>query len=382
MISIKYKIKRIKCDWSSLYLASLFFVVLNAPSLKAFMPSMGINVAPLFLMLLYAIVKGNSGLDKARKLYILLLTMFFALLFLSGLFHGVKSFSYIFLLKYLVVWVSMVVSALLVTKKSVEYFLFIVVFFGVIMAFLVLRKSGDISDLNYLQIGHPIAISLIVTSVFFFKSQVSFFKLILLLFIGYLFLALMSLYGRSPILFPIIVLVLLPILKVFWDNKFLFLVVISFVFISGRIVANLILFSLPEHISNRVLRMIENPGDEPRFELWGRALDYIYLNPFGYGLESSWHLLGYTPHNFILEVLLSSGIVGLVPYLVLLMIWFYLGLKSLNCGAFAVAIFGASLYYFLRFQVGGAIGSSYDFFILILLTISYSGFSRKECVGS
>lgn len=157
--------------------------------------------------------------------------------------------------------------------------------------------------------------------------------------------------------------------------------VISFVFISGRIVANLILFSLPEHISNRVLRMIENPGDEPRFELWGRALDYIYLNPFGYGLESSWHLLGYTPHNFILEVLLSSGIVGLVPYLVLLMIWFYLGLKSLNCGAFAVAIFGASLYYFCVFKLEGRLGVRMIFYSYTFNDI-LQWFSRKECVGS
>lgn len=375
---INFNSFRLMCGNGSLYLAFVFFVILNAPSIKNFIPTEVMNILPFCMMLTYILAKRDFSfhVDKVRLLYMLFLSAFFIMLFGIGFLNSLESFSFLFLIKYLTIWFTMMLAALVVTKKSIEYFVHITILWGAFMAFSVITGFFDLSRIHYLQIGHPIAISLIVSTVFFFTSR-SFMFRVLLAFSIYLSLtALMSLYGRSPLIFPIIVLLLLLMYKVFLTNKMIVIVLVSSMFIVGSVVYNWFLSVLPRHIVDRLVSMFENADEEPRFELWGRTLDYILQNPFGYGLEASWHLVGYTPHNFILEILLSSGFLGLIPYLALLAIWFYLGLMIFKMGTFAIAIFGASLYYFLRFQVGGEIGSSYDFFILLLLSISYINFSR------
>lgn len=366
--------------YSSLYLAIVFIIILYSPSIKNFIPTMAINVLPFFMLIVYILVKPGFTvkLDGTIMSYILLLSLFFILLFLIGLFNSLESFSFLFLLKYLTIWFTMILAALVVTKQSIEYFLYLAIIWGGFMAISVITGFFDLSRIHYLQIGHPIAITLIVSAVFFYSTRSVLSKFLFLSLIFLALTALTSLYGRSPLIFPCIVLSILLMCKVFVSNKVIFVALSTITFTISGFVYNWFLSILPKHIVDRMISMTESFDEEPRFQLWSRALDFILQNPFGYGLESSWRLVGYTPHNFILEILLSSGFLGLIPFIALLVIWLSLGLYIFKIGKFAIAIFGASLYYFLRFQVGGEISSSYDFFILLLLSIFYINVSKKS----
>lgn len=362
------------------YIGISLFFILNGPSIKNFVPTEAFNVLPLLMLLLYILIlkKVKYKLEHNNKMYILLVYIFFMYLFFYGLFNSMESFNIKFFTKYLVIATTMILSALLITKKSIEYFIYLSLFWALFMAFAVVSKKISLSNINYLQIGHPIAVGVIISSIALLKKkQYMYLKMINILLLFYFFSALSSLYGRSPLLFPLVVLFMLFILYLYIKNKLIFISVMAIIWISAIVVYQWILTILPKHIVDRILKMSESSGEEPRFQLWERSFEFIVQNPMGYGLESSWHLVGYTPHNFMLEVLLSSGVIGLLPFLALLILWFLLGMKSYQLNNTAVAVFGISLYYFFRFQIGGEIGSSYDFFIAILLSISYITFKLK-----
>lgn len=361
---------------SSMTLALAFFLTLNAPTVKNFIPSNTVNILPLLIILGMLAFKSIKPvrLHGARALFVTTLILFFGSLLATGLFHSMESFTFLDLFKYVNILVTLIMVALVAEQLSIVYFVRITVLWGVFLAFSVKTEYVDVSNLNYLQLGHPIALGLIVSTVFIF-SQRSIMKKVALVIIGvFLLSALMSMYGRSPLLFPLAVLGFIGTAKLLFRHRLgllLFLPTSVAVYaFSAPITYNL----LPEHIRDRLTRLMNNPTNEPRFELWVEALAFISESPlFGHGLEAAWHLLGYTPHNFFLEVALTAGVLALFPYIVGLLLWVRKGMRILNATSdtTATALLGASLYYFLRFQIGGAIGSSYDFFILMLLVIVF-----------
>lgn len=53
--------------------------------------------------------------------------------------------------------------------------------------------------------------------------------------------------------------------------------------------------------------------------IWAEALDLFSRNPlYGWGINSSEKLIGVNPHNTVLEMAVSCGAVGLIPYILLL----------------------------------------------------------------
>jgi O-antigen ligase len=94
-------------------------------------------------------------------------------------------------------------------------------------------------------------------------------------------------------------------------------------------------------------------------------------------LESSWGLIGYTPHNLYLETLLSSGVFGLLPLILMVMVWLNLVFKIKQLWAMSFAMVGISLYFLMRTQIGVAIGSSYDFFTAMMIAIFCLSTNRK-----
>ena len=122
-------------------------------------------------------------------------------------------------------------------------------------------------------------------------------------------------------------------------------------------------------LSDRFLRLFFRSQDEPRYKLWINSLEFIEKNPFGYELESSWGLIGYTPHNLYLETLLSSGVFGLSPLILMVMVWLNLVFKIKQLWAMSFAMVGISVYFLMRTQIGMAIGSSYDFFTAMMIAV-------------
>lgn len=90
---------------------------------------------------------------------------------------------------------------------------------------------------------------------------------------------------------------------------------------------NYILLLLPEDIAVRftIQDVVETRGTR-RLDIWIATLQAIGNEPykllFGFGTGSSIPTLGFATHNFILQLLLETGLVGTVLFLEFLWIWF------------------------------------------------------------
>jgi len=356
-------------------------MVLNAPSIKNFIPSEAVNVFPLLLFLLFFLTQINLKLsvNKELKLTIICVFIFFTYLLLYGLFMSLDSFSLFTLIKYIVIMATVILATLLANRNNIRAFLYICLIWGLFMAFAVIIEQISLARLHYLQIGHPVAIAVIISGVFYFKNDNISNKILFISISIFCLFTLSTLYGRSPFLFSLIVILSLCLLYLHRYKKSIFVIAITLLSLLFVTAYNVIISILPQHIGIRVLSLLE--GENNRYELWSSSIQYIIENPFGYGLESSWHLIGYYPHNFMLEIMLSSGIVGLIPVLCIFILFFNAGVKSVSLNVSAVAIFGVGLYYFFRSLIGVSIDSSYDLLITISLAIAYISYQQRALKG-
>ncbi|PML75584.1 hypothetical protein [Enterovibrio norvegicus] len=356
---------------SDFFISFSAFLTLNLPTVKYFVKLEAFNVIPVLILMFVALIKGKVKIKYGRSLgLITLILVFFVSLLIYGIFSN-KSFDLFYLTKYLVIVLNCVLVYFLFNKYCLEVFLKLNLYWGAGLALLYQLSMIDMNVINYLQLGHPVAASLIISiiSLINFRSIRPFNITSSILIILVTMLCLLGLYGRSPLLFPIFVVVSYILAAAFRKNPLIGGGVSFFVLVFTVYIAEFLLDNLPPQIQYRLMDIDQNFAEEPRIITWLDAISHISINPFGYGPEASLHLLGYVPHNFLIESGISLGIIGMF----LVLIIYAIILFSINI-SFAQetshkVIACITLYYFFRYQIGGAIGSSYDLLILALVLV-------------
>lgn len=126
------------------------------------------------------------------------------------------------------------------------------------------------------------------------------------------------------------------------------------------------LFSLNEEI---------NSGSSVRLDMWVRGLETFYQNPiFGSTLDSRFY--NSYPHNIIIEILISTGILGIVPFLYFLFFIFKrisIIIKQNSEEAWLIVIFAQSL---MQNMFSGSIYNASWFAIGAGLIIGYSKYFK------
>lgn len=347
------------------------FFMLNLPTIKYFVPTEILNIFPLCILSMLMLVSKRLPKRTLVDMVIMsLMCVYFVTLLVYGIFEN-YSFNYFYLSKYLVILFTTGLIYVLYDSESLDSFLSYNLVWGGLISVLYLLGFIDMSRINYLQVGHPMACTLIISVISIFcGKKLNFSSFIYCIFCCVVSLAsLLSLYGRSPLIFPIVVIVIFISVSLFQRNKLIGIVIIisSIVILGGAI--NTILNMLPPQLQYRLTNIEDTMSEEPRLITWGKAIDYISSNLIGYGPESSVKLLGYVPHNFLLESGISIGLFGIVLVLLIFLIIVWYIIKSFILQKRFKILAGITLYYFMRYQIGGAIGSSYDFFVISFILV-------------
>jgi hypothetical protein len=175
------------------------------------------------------------------------------------------------------------------------------------------RLSGN-STLNPITIGN-IAVTSIIINIIVYKSQIFLIKKVQIaffIFIGLIILIFSS--SRGPIL-GLLVTLFIYFYSFISKNKSSSFKYLFYIFLFSSILYILIInadkfgfsFASRMHIDT------EEGLEENRFILWSLGLEKIFINPvFGSNTTTT---SGYL-HNFYLEILMSTGIVGLFTFLI------------------------------------------------------------------
>jgi O-antigen ligase len=114
----------------------------------------------------------------------------------------------------------------------------------------------------------------------------------------------------------------------------------------------------------KLIGMFTGEHTDGRGRLLQGSLQAISTNPFGYGVGSYDALIGYYPHNFFLEVMLSFGVFVCLIYIVVLVLAIYelYKAKEIKTWFFSLlylyylAIWMSSFDYLSSFQIHFALG--------------------------
>ena len=243
----------------------------------------------------------------------------------------------------------------------------------------VLDNRLSFESLNPISLGH-VALSQIITSYFLYKdSSKKLYKLIILTFLvsGVWCLILCNSRGPIVVLLGIYVINLL----VNNSNVFTLLKKIFYIFLAtGMVVIILPEVSELERIYSRLL--IINTVDATQL---GRVISFVgaweqfLASPiFGSGVEEK--VTGLYPHNTILEALMSTGVIGGIPYF--LVVLFLLIRHRLYRGdAFKFCIFLLCQQYVLGSMLSGALYSSTALWATIAIVISPAFISGEKLLN-
>lgn len=169
--------------------------------------------------------------------------------------------------------------------------------------------------LNPISIGRAGSIILVlILNEVFNKNKFNLIKFLISIILSLSLLFLGS--SRGPFLSTIIIILIL--LFTYRDRYSLTKLIIAIIF-----VVFLILYFI-DFRDLGLFKRFENPiyGDDPtRVEIWTAAIDYFLKNPvFGYSIVDKY---GIYPHNIYLESLMATGIIGSIPFFILLKRLFY-----------------------------------------------------------
>lgn len=107
-----------------------------------------------------------------------------------------------------------------------------------------------------------------------------------------------------------------------------------------------------------------------RVEIWKACINQFIYNPiFGNSLESEY--LGAKPHNIFLEIMVSTGLFGLIPFLFLIWRCFKIAIKIVKKFPLYSWISGLFIFNFIISLFSGSLYSATWLFISIALLISF-----------
>ncbi|MDI5890280.1 O-antigen ligase family protein [Halomonas rhizosphaerae] len=360
------------------------FLLVASPSIKGLIiDSEVFNILPVII--LGFTILWRFSLNKKDLLGFLPTSLFLTVMLLSFfinplVFPGVKEF-----FKYLFIFSLCFLLPPQINKESLSWFLFFCMTWGIVVAFINSFVGVEFTDsFHYLTVGLPISLMIIIA--FFwclYAEKGVLFRVAMVMAIVFGFNSLFTLYGRSPILFVFLSIVFYLLVNIL-SSKGVSAFFKQFSILLSYIALSVIVFYyfVPSHISERVYRMFgsSQSGDtEPRLEaVYYPSIEAILDNPFGYGLSSSWDVVGFYPHNIFLEMAINSGLIGLtviIMFSFIAMLSTYDIIRNKHRYCYELLPFSlVSWYLFLMWNVSYDIPSAYalipfmSFFVLFKLS--------------
>lgn len=364
------------------YISALsIFILVASPTLKGVLFSSSLfNFLPLFLFAGVIIMERRVKIVfKSLNYSLVPLFLFFLIMYVFVYLFNWDLPNMIEFIKYIVIFLIVIIIPYSVSLKSLDLsytFLFI---WGI---FLVIKKIffgiQFTNDFHYLTLGLAIAVMIII-SFFKFIYEINKFKKIIYLssmFLGYA--SLLSLFGRSPLLFPTFLILLYVFFKIVQgifkfkliDTAKYLLILTGILLLINQIVENYV----PSYLLDRFARLeLGNEGNRTD-ALYIPALNSILKNPFGTGLGSSENIIGFYPHNIFLEIGIDSGFLGIMFFLVLIFKASANSIRILKFGEINTTLIIMVFIFWLMFlfwNVSYGLSSAYALFSFLSLLHSY-----------
>lgn len=358
--------------------AITIFLLVATPSLKGILYETNIlNFLPVILLIV-AMIMNKGKAPIYNRLNFALVPLFISFLILS-FFVSLILFGNPIIEEFIKVILILLVSIFLpltVTFKSLQISFSFLFFWGV---FLCVKKVFFVliftENFHYLTVGYPISIMIIISFYKFFFKEKLVLKLFYFSIIIFGFFTLLTLIGRSPIIFPLFLILLFLIFNFFkeifnFNTSKIIIYLLSFISIL-RVLIYVVNNYIDPYLFSRFQKLMEG-SDNRSDAVYGPAIKAITDNPFGYGLGSSTHIIGFYPHNIFLEIALDVGFLGIVLFIFVLLKGFKNTLKMLNMKNETFVIL-VSLFWltFLFWNVSYGLSSAYALFSFLSLVICY-----------
>jgi len=356
------------------------FILVSSPSVKVFYSSTLINISALVLLLFvyFRNMQEVVALRFNRKIFSYYLIS--VLLFFSYLLFGKNSlqdfegiFRYIYLLTSLYLVASL--DKYILHKQLIWGIVAWGLLIGVLKLVNLLNYSG--AGQTYLTVGLPMGAGLtgaLMTFAYTKESVLSRRRLLSLVAIIVIMSALLISRGRSNILYPAVVFIITLGCNFFFNKKERLKYAVIMIFTAIMTIFSLgALMSNNEYKSiNRLTESVGNVEEEARYAKWVRSIQLISENPFGYGVDSCYELIGNYPHNIFIEITLSFGVIIFILFLV-----FVTGFFRAFTNVFSkiplepglITVGAIAIYFFLSWNTSFDLGTAYIPLSLMLLFI-------------
>ncbi len=255
------------------------------------------------------------------------------------------------------------VAALLLFMKAEDAHKLVLlqVAWSILVAVLHLTVGIDYKDegQHYLTVGVPLAAGLVSAFVIFIFTKKIKVKALMMASAVLMILALTMLIGRTPVLFSFMTILMFWLLVIVKSSSLLEgLRKILLLVATGAALLAVLVANLSDYWLSRLQRM-SNVEDEPRYQIYKRAIELVIGDPLGYGLNSAEFLVGHYPHNIVLELLISAGALAVVIFAVLLAVFGSSVWQGMDTRSYVVALALIAIYYLLTWNVSFNLTSAY-----------------------
>ncbi len=369
-----YKLSVYGQELSDLLTGFIIFILVSAPSLKFFFFTSVWNVLSVLLISVVFILRRGKIL-KQDGIAIYLFVILFTFLILSAILSLFRHLSLEAFIKYIVLLIITLSLPLFINLKSIRNGLFLVCCWGVFLA--VLRLLGRITlnrelGQTYLTLGLPIALAILISFYYLFFSKRTFIKVLNLIVILLCYKSLFTLLGRAPVLFSSTVIILYLLFISLNRVRYLSIKKIALLVIPLIVIIFAFNNIIPSGLKHRIINLGHSLNEENRIELvYKPAFKAIKSNPIGYGLDSTFDIIGNYPHNIFLEILLSAGIPGFLSFLLIVILFIHAGFDFFKQKTIILAFTFITLYLFFVWNVSFNLSSAYALlpFIASIITL-------------
>jgi hypothetical protein len=364
------------------------FVLVASPTLKGVVYSSSIfNFIPFFLFSVVIVLQGSVNrvfktlINSLVPLFLIFLILFVYVYVIYFGFPDLVEF-----IKYIMLFLIVIIIPHALTLKALDISYILLFLWGVFLALKKVFFTIQFTDeFHYLTLGLAIAVMIIISFFKLIYEKNFFFKLIFFggLFIGYL--ALLTLQGRSPLLFPTLLIVSYLFFNFFnglvnfkVKNTIKYLLVLIGLFVVIKVIIE---NYIPVYLLDKFSQMEIGNSDSRTDDLYIPAMHSIVSNPLGTGLGSSQKIIGYYPHNIFLEIGIDCGFVGILFFLILIMRAFSNSVKILKMKDSNVTLIIMIFIFWLIFlfwNVSYGLSSAYALFAFLSLMHSYKFIKVKS----
>lgn len=358
------KVSVISKEW---LIALAIFFQLYLPSIKLVWSSSLLNLVSLLALIVMVLFKEKKlDIPKARLLYV---WYFFAIILITSFFFenaiiGPEVFKVLYMLFVVVLVIFLTNSS--VTEKLIFIILCWASLISVWQLLLGITASHSLGQ-TYLTIALPIGSGLTISLVCLFLSKSNFTLRFRYLILSVLFVsALGTLLSRAALGFPFLILIIIFILFFIFSRSMSKAKKII-VFILGVVSIFLLFTNIGNILNERQIKRIERLADienEPRYIVYQRAINLVFDNPIlGYGGGAPAKFFNGTyPHNMFLDILINGGILLLIPFIIILSLFFrniFFAISKLERDPKTLSSISMSMFFFFQWNISFGLDTLY-----------------------